>query len=301
MPELPELVIYAERLTDRLKGRSAISVRSFHPFVLRTMTPVLTDFAGRRFLEAERVGKQLLLNFENDWALGFHLMLAGRLLFRETPTFRPHRTRTLFAVDFEGGLTLEMTEEGTKRRASVRAFDSAAARDAFRAEASPGLDPMGPQFEAGEYGRRLRAQNHQLKTALRERSILSGVGNAYADEILFEARLAPTKLTSSLSDADIERLTTATRDILGRWIDRIRDSSREELPTKQREWRSTMNVHGKTNEPCPVCSTLIARISFKDSETNYCPTCQNEGRLLADRRLSRLKIPRKPPERPRGK
>ncbi|MGH2571406.1 MAG: zinc finger domain-containing protein, partial [bacterium] len=198
----------------------------------------------------------------------------------------------LLTLTFDGGTILEMTEAGTKKRASVHVL----ARRAELARLDRGIDPFDPDLGPARLGELLRARNRQLKGALRATELLAGIGNAYSDEILFAARLSPLRLTHSLDGEEVARLHAAMRDTLRLWIDRVRQRCPEGLPVKQNDWRREMAVHGKTGEPCPACGGPVAVISLKDSETNYCPACQNKRRLLADRRLSRLGI-RRPPRR----
>ena len=292
MPELPELEIYRERLAAALAGRRVEAARAHSPFVVRTAKPPLADVAGRRVTAVERAGKHLLLALEGSLLVAFHLMLAGRLHLKAADGYKPHRRRTLLTLAFDGGTILEMTEAGTKRQASVHVL----ARRADLARLDRGIDPFDSDLGPARLGKLLRVRNRQLKGALRAPELLAGIGNAYSDEILFAARLSPLRLTQALGDEEIERLHAAIRDTLRLWIDRVRERCPEGLPVKQDLWRQEMAVHGKTGEPCPACGGPVAVISLKDSETNYCPACQNEGRLLADRRLSRLGI-RRPPRR----
>jgi formamidopyrimidine-DNA glycosylase len=298
VPELPELTIYAERLEEALGGRALLRPRVHDPFVLRSVDPPLEAIEGRRAEGVARRAKFLVVELGaspgNDapprLELALHLMLGGRLHLRDPAAWKPHRKRTLFSVASDGGPLLEMTEAGTKRRASLSVLGPAS--DRRRLER--GVDPLDPALDAATLGAILRRRNRQLAGALRDPEGLAGIGNAYADEILFAARLSPVKLTSRLDDAEIERLHAAMRSVLSDWTERVRRACPEGLPVRQKDWRAGMAVHGRAGEPCPVCGEPIGRIARKDAETNYCPTCQNEGRLLADRRLSRLGI-RRPP------
>ena len=288
MPELPELFIYRERLEEKLQGKKLLHIELRNPFVLRTHEPSLASFVGRRLVEVRRTGKRLILVFEGGSCLAFHLMLAGRLHLRDQERFRAHPKRTLLAMEFEGGLILEMTEAGTKRRASLHA-----ANDVSGVEPEHlGIDPLSDEMTGPNLKKKLCLENRRLKSALRDSAIATGIGNAYSDEILFAAQLSPLRLTHSLEDPEIERLAESCRRTIQDWIERVRAACPEGLPTSQKDWRKDMCVHGRAGEPCPVCGTPIARISYKDNETNYCPRCQNEGKLHADRRLSRLGIPR---------
>jgi formamidopyrimidine-DNA glycosylase len=288
MPELPELTVYRERLEERLRGRRLERIDLRNPFALRTHDPALSSFEGRNVEAVLRTGKRLALVFEGGPALVFHLMLAGRLHLHDANRFRPRAKRTLLAMAFEGSVVLEMTEAGTQRRASVHAVNNV--RELERE--NEGLDPESGQMNAKSLAAKLKDENRQLKSALRDSTIMTGIGNAYSDEILFAAKLSPLRLTQSLDDAEIKRLVESIGQVLSEWTERVRAACPQGLPTSQKDWRKDMAVHGRTGEPCPVCRTPIARISYKDNETNYCPRCQNEGKLLADRRLSRLGIPR---------
>ena len=290
MPELPELWVYRERLEEALGGQRAGAPQLLDPFVLRTVDPPLASLEGRALTAVDRRSKYLLLEFDGGMTAAFHLMLAGRLHLKDAAKFRPHRKRTVFALPFESAPTLEMTEAGTKRRASLHLL----ANRAELAKIDRGLEPFDDALTAPRLGELLRSRNAHVKTALRAPDLLSGIGNAYSDEILFAARLSPVRLTSRLTDGEIARLHAAIRDTLTHWIDRVRTACPEGLPVQQDRWRREMAVHGKPGQPCPECGGPIARIASQDSETNYCPACQNEGRLLADRRLSRLGIRRLP-------
>jgi len=286
VPELPELIVYRERLAETLAGRTVTDVRVLDPFVLRTVEPAADAAKDRRILGASRHSKFLLLDVEGPIHFAFHLMLGGRLHLRPADGFRPHRRRTVFALT-AGDVVLEMTEAGTRRKASLHVL--AAPADLDRIER--GVEPLSDELTAERLGELLRGTNRQVKGALRDPALLAGIGNAYSDEILFAARLSPLRLTRRLTDGEIAGLHAAVRETLTAWADRVRAACPEGLPVKQDLWRRDMAVHGKTGEPCPRCGTRIARISFRDSETQYCPECQNEGRRLADRRRSRLGIP----------
>jgi formamidopyrimidine-DNA glycosylase len=292
LPELPELWVYRERLEESLGGARVVAPHVHDPFVLRTVEPPLSELADRVLTGVERRAKYLILVFEGPLHLAFHLMLAGRLHLKDAEKFRPHRKRTRLSLAFDGGTVLEMTEAGSKRRASVHLLG---ARDELD-HIERGMEPFDPDLTPERLAELLRSQNRQLKKALRAPTLLSGIGNAYSDEILFSARLSPVRLTGRLRDEEIEGLHAAMRRTLEEWIARVRERCPAGLPVKQSNWRREMAVHGKTGEPCPRCDETIARISLRDSDTNYCPSCQNEGRLLADRRLSRFGI-RRPPRR----
>lgn len=289
MPELPELVVYRERLEGALGGRIVGDVRVHDPFVLRTVEPPLESARGRRIEGASRRGKFLLLDLEGPLHLAFHLMLGGRLHLKPAATFRPHRRRTVFSLE-AGDKVLEMTEAGSRRKASLHVLASPGDLDRIER----GVEPLSDELTPERLGELLRARNRQLKKALRDPSLVAGIGNAYSDEILFAARLSPLRLTGRLDDGEILALHRAVRETLTTWTDRVRAACPDGLPVKQDAWRRDFAVHGKAGEPCPRCGARILRISFRDSETCYCPDCQNEGRALADRRRSRLGIPRGP-------
>jgi formamidopyrimidine-DNA glycosylase len=290
MPELPELEVMRERLTEALVGRCVTAAKLHDPFVLRSVEPPFAELEGATFTGVHRRAKRIVLDTDRDVHVAVHLMLGGRLHLKAAEGFKPHRKRTLLSVAVDDGTLLEMTEAGTKRRASVLLF-----RGELPAQLDRGVDPLDEALTAAEFARRLRARNRQLKGALRHPDVVAGIGNAYADEILHAARLSPLKLTGKLTDEEIERLHATLRDLLLDWIDRVRDACPEGLPTNQNLWRKHMAVHGRPGEPCPACGEPVQRISFKDSETHYCPACQNDGRLLADRRMSRFGVRR--PER----
>ncbi|MBZ0269409.1 formamidopyrimidine-DNA glycosylase [bacterium] len=295
MPEFPELEVTRERLGQALLGRPVAEAKLYDPFVLRTVDPPWDGLAGRRVTAVLRQAKFLVIRF-GDVDLAIHLMLGGRLRLREPAKFKPHRKRTLASLTFDEDddgappVLLEMTEAGTKRRASLQLFGP----DSDRAKLLRGTEPLDPALDAEALAVLLRSRNQHVTRALRDPELLAGIGNAYADEILFAARLSPVKLTSRLTDDEIARLLEAVRTTLLDWTDRVRDACPEGLPARQADWRKHMAVHGRAGQPCPECGSAIGRIARKDAETNYCPACQNEGKLLADRRLSRFGI-RRPP------
>ncbi|MBA3556802.1 MAG: formamidopyrimidine-DNA glycosylase [Gemmatimonadales bacterium] len=281
MPELPDVVVYLEALERRILGRRLERVRLASPFVLRTVDPPVTALAGRRVLGLRRMGKRLVWDLEDDVFLVIHLMIAGRLRWAATGAKVPGKVG-LVAFDFDGG-TLLLTEAGSKRRASLHIVAGHSALAAFE---RGGLEPL--EAEEGEFVQRLRLENHTVKRALTDPRLFSGIGNAYSDEILHRARLSPLRLTSRLSEEEGARLYAATQKVLTEWTERLRQETGDDFPQKVTAFRSGMAVHGRFRQPCLDCGTPIQRIRYAENETNYCPACQTEGRLLADRGLSRL-------------
>ena len=281
MPELPDVVIYLEALERRVLGRRLQGVRLASPFVLRSVDPPVSALAGRRVVSLRRMGKRLVLGLEDDLFIVIHLMIAGRLRWAAAGAKAPGKIG-LAAFDFEDG-TLLLTEAGSKRRASLHLVAGESALAAFE---RGGLEPL--DVEETEFVRRLRFENHTLKRALTDPRLFSGIGNAYSDEILHRARLSPLRLTSRLSEEDAARLYHATRSVLTEWTERLRLQAGQGFPEKVTAFREGMAVHGRFRHPCPVCGSPIQRIRYAENETNYCPVCQTEGRLLANRGLSRL-------------
>jgi formamidopyrimidine-DNA glycosylase len=281
MPELPDVVVYCEALDERVAGQPLLRVRIVHPFVLRTADPPLSSVEHRRVMSVRRLGKRIVISLEDDLFVVIHLMIAGRLRWLGDSQQPPGRiTQALF--DFPVG-TLALTEAGTRRRASlhvVRGVDALAAFDAGGLEVE--------QADAATFAARLRAENHTLKRALTDPRIVSGVGNAYSDEILHRAKLSPIALTQKLGDDAMNRLFGATKSVLAEWTERLRQASAGEFPLKVTAFRPGMAVHGRFREPCPVCGSPVQRIVYAETECNYCATCQTGGVVLADRALSRL-------------
>jgi formamidopyrimidine-DNA glycosylase len=281
MPELPDVELYRSALTARVAGQPIDAVRIGNPFVVRTYDPPIDAVAGRTVLGIRRLGKRLVFALDDELFLVLHLMIAGRLRWRERGAAIPGKIG-LLAVDFPVG-TLLLTEAGSKRQAAVHVVRGEAAL----AEHDPGgLEIFDADLAA--FASRLRADNHTLKRALTDPHIFSGIGNAYSDEILHAARLSPMKLTASLSDEEIERLFHATRDTLQIWIERLARESGGDFPEKVTAFRPEMAVHGRFGMPCPVCGEPVQRIVYARNEANYCAGCQTERRLLSDRALSRL-------------
>jgi formamidopyrimidine-DNA glycosylase len=282
MPELPDITVYIEALERRLRGARLESTRIAHPFLLRTFDPPLSALYGRRVVALRRVGKRIAIGFDGDHWLVLHLMIAGRLHWLEASgTARKGRGALAYFV-FDTG-TLTLTEAGSKRRAALFVFGSS--------QQLTGTDPGGLEVldaSLEEFRARLAAENHTLKRSLTDPRTFSGIGNAYSDEILHRARLSPVTLTKKLDPEAIMRLYQAARTVLTEWTDRLRAQACAEFPEKVTAFRPQMAVHGRFGKPCPVCGTAVQRIRYVENETNYCPRCQTEGRVLADRSLSRL-------------
>jgi formamidopyrimidine-DNA glycosylase len=282
MPELPDVVVYLERLTALILGVRLLHVRVRNPFVLRSVSPTPEDLAGRRVMALRRIGKRIVIGVEGDLFIVIHLMIAGRLRWRG-PAEKPLAGKLVQAAfEFENG-TLFFTEAGSKRRASMTLV---AGETALQAIDRGGIEPLDATL--AEFAERLRSESHTVKRALTDPRLFSGIGNAYSDEILHRARMAPTALTRKMSDDDIARLYAATRETLLEWTDRLRAQTGDGFPEKVTAFREGMAVHGRFREPCPVCGSPVQRIVYADNETNYCARCQTNGRLLADRALSRL-------------
>jgi len=281
VPELPDVVVYCEALAVRVRGQPLGAARIVHPFVLRTVEPPPSALHGRRVLHVRRLGKRIVIAFEGDLFLVLHLMIAGRLRWLERGK-RPPARITLALFEFPQG-TLAMTEAGTKRRASLHVLDGAGSLASLDAGGLEVADADLPTFAA-----RLRAENHTLKRALTDPRVLSGIGNAYSDEILHRAKLSPFAQTRKLDDDAMTCLYEATRAVLAEWTARLRTAAGGAFPEKVTAFRPEMAVHGKFRQPCPVCGTAVQRIVYAENESNYCPVCQTGGVVLADRALSRL-------------
>ena len=281
MPELPDVELYRSALTARVSGQPIEAVRVGNPFVVRTYDPPIAAIAGRTVRGIRRLGKRLVFELDGTLFIVVHLMIAGRLRWRDRGAAIPGKIG-LLAFDFPEG-TLLLTEAGSKRQAAVHLVKGDAALDEHNRGGLEVLDADLPAFAA-----RLVADNHTLKRALTDPHIFSGIGNAYSDEILHAARLSPMKLTASLSDEEVERLFHATRDTLQVWIERLAKETGEDFPEKVTAFRPEMAVHGKFGKPCPVCGDPVQRIVYAHNEANYCARCQTGGRLLSDRALSRL-------------
>jgi formamidopyrimidine-DNA glycosylase len=283
MPELPDVVVYIEALTPRVVGQRLARLHLLSPFVLRSVDPPIESIQGQIVRDVRRVGKRIVFGFEEALFLVLHLMIAGRLRWRE-PARKPGMGPKLILASFEfSNGTLFFTEASSKKRASmqlVRGEETLAALD------PGGIEPLDATLE--EFHGALMRENHTLKRALTDPHLFSGIGNAYSDEILHAARLSPLKLTRSLSDDELLRLRDATRATLRLWIERLRRDLGGSFPEKVTAFRDDMAVHGRFKEPCPVCGAPVQRIVYAENECNYCARCQTGGRLLADRSLSRL-------------
>jgi formamidopyrimidine-DNA glycosylase len=284
MPELPDIVVYVERLAARLAGQPLRAIRLTNPFVLRSVDPPLEVAQGRQVRDVRRLGKRIVVDLGDGLFLVLHLMIAGRLRWRAATGkvgAVPARIG-LATFEFPAG-SLILTEAGTKRRAWLRLVQGE--------ESLQALDPGGLEvLDAGPdaFQVALRRENHTIKRALTDPRLFSGIGNAYSDEILHRARLSPVRLTRQLSDAEVEGLRLAARETLLDWTARLRLESGEDFPEGVTAFREGMAVHGRFRKPCPVCQAPVQRIVYAENEANYCARCQTGGRLLADRALSRL-------------
>jgi formamidopyrimidine-DNA glycosylase len=281
MPELPDITVYIEALDSRIVGETLEQTRIPKPFLLRSVDPPISAAQGKRVIGVRRMGKRIVVELEDDLFLVVHLMIAGRLRWVPAGGKVPGKIG-LAAFDFTNG-TLILTEAGSKRRASLWLVRGEQSLEQFE---RGGLEVL--ESDLAEFTERLIRENHTLKRSLTDPTLFSGIGNAYSDEILHRAKLSPVKHTRRLSDEEIQRLFDATRATLTEWTDRLREEYRGDFPAKVTAFRDEMAVHGKFGKPCPVCATPVQRIRYADNETNYCPRCQTEGKLLADRALSRL-------------
>jgi formamidopyrimidine-DNA glycosylase len=283
MPELPDVTVYVEALEQRLVDQPLTGFAVLNVFALRTVEPPLDALVGRSVVAVRRLGKRIVLVFDAELYLVIHLMIAGRLRWIPTGVRAKVPKRIALAeLDFPTG-ALVLTEAGTTRRASIHVLAGAASLAQFD---RGGLEVLDAPRDA--FAERLARENHTLKRSLTDPRLFSGIGNAFSDEILHRARLSPLKLTSRLTDGEATRLYEATRSVLLEWTDRLRRETGSGFPEKVTAFREGMAVHGRYREPCPDCGTAVQRIRYRDNETNYCPRCQTEGRLLADRALSRL-------------
>jgi formamidopyrimidine-DNA glycosylase len=316
MPELPDIVVYLSALNERIAGRKLERVRLNSPFLLRTAAPPISAVQGQTVSELRRLGKRICIGLEGDLWLVLHLMIAGRLHWKPTspvgPGARAPRKarmpskRDLAAFEFDNG-TLSLTEAGTKRRASLHILEGqdnlrALDRGGVELFQEPGSANSGRANQPGSHGGAmlgefidlqsftsvLQSENHTLKRALTDPRLFSGIGNAYSDEILWEARLSPVRLTQKLTGDEVERLHDATRKTLTHWVERLHEEAGDRFPEKVTAFREGMAVHGRYKQICPRCGAKIQRIRYATNETNYCPHCQTGDKLLADRALSRI-------------
>lgn len=280
MPELPDITLYVDRLAEKVQGRVLRRVKVLNPFLLRTALPPLAEAEGRTVIDVERLGKRVVLALDNGRFLVIHLMIAGRLRWL-LPGGKPPGKISLAVFEFDEG-SVVLTEAGSKRRASLHVL---ADRAALQAMDPGGLDVMSASL--ADFSERLTRENHTLKRQLTDPRLFSGIGNTYSDEILFRAQLSPIALSQKLEAPQIERLYHATQAVLQEWITRLGVEAGD-WPEKVTAFHPQMAVHGKYNQPCPVCGTPVQRIVYADNETNYCARCQTGGKLLADRALSTL-------------
>jgi formamidopyrimidine-DNA glycosylase len=281
MPELPDVVVYAESLERRIVGEILERVRLISPFVLRTAVPPIAHAEAKRVRSVHRLGKRIVVGLDEELFLVLHLMIAGRLRWLARDGKPPARI-TLALFDFRPG-TLVFTEAGTKRRASLHLVKGNAALAQFD---MGGLEIA--RADLASFHERLVRENHTLKRVLTDPRLFSGIGNAYSDEILHRAKLSPVALTQKLGGQEIERLYTAAREVLAEWTARLREETGQGFPEKVTAFRPQMAVHGRYGKPCPVCGAPVQRIVYAENETNYCARCQTGGTILADRALSRL-------------
>jgi formamidopyrimidine-DNA glycosylase len=287
VPEYPDIVVYIEALEKRIQGQTLEQVSLNSPFLLRTAIPPIATVEGKHVVQLRRLGKRICVGLEDDLWLVLHLMIAGRLHWKEAKG--KFSRRDLAAFKFPNGV-LTLTEAGTQKRASLHLVSGEAGLRS--------LDPGGleilpdntnkPAITFEVFAETLQSQNHTLKRALTNPRLFSGIGNAYSDEILFEARMSPIKLTQKLTQEELRQLYEAAKTSLRAWAQRLRDDAGNKFPEGVTAFREGMAVHGRYKQPCPRCTTKIQRIRYASNETNYCPVCQTGGRLLADRALSRI-------------
>jgi formamidopyrimidine-DNA glycosylase len=281
MPELPDILAYTRALEPRIVGQPLERVRLLSPFLLRTTQPAIADVEGRTVRELRRVGKRIAIGVEGDLWLVLHLMIAGRLYWRP-PKVKLAGRQYLAAFDFPEG-TLTLTEAGSKRRASLEIVSG---EEGLRSLDPGGIDVLAADLDG--FRAALSVENHTLKRALTDPRLVSGIGNAYSDEILHAAQLSPLTQTQKLKSHEWERLFAATRHTLELWVKYLEAEANERFPEKVTAFRKEMAVHGRYGQPCPVCGEKVLRIRYADNETNYCAKCQTGGKVLADRGLSRL-------------
>ena|SRR5215813_272011 len=300
MPELPDVTVYIEALEQRILGHQLEKLQLASPFLLRTATPSISSVQGKTVIELRRLGKRICIGLDEQLWLVLHLMIAGRLHWKEGVVASAAKPPSKFkaqiaAFQFDNGL-LSLTEAGTQRRASLHLVEGESGLSSldpggvelFKRDQRDQNKGLGRFIDLQTFTRVLTSENHTLKRALTDPRLFSGVGNAYSDEVLWQAQLSPVKLTQKLTDEEVARLHQATRDTLIEWVERLRQEAAGDFPEKVTAFRKHMATHGRYKEPCPRCGTKIQRIRYAANETNYCPTCQTGGKLLADRALSRL-------------
>ena len=281
MPELPDVTVYVELIEAKTRGHAIDRVRIASPFVVRSVDPPIREVEGKIVRDVRRIGKRIAIGLDDDLWIVIHLMIAGRFRWLKPGAKIPGRLG-LAAFDFDVG-TLLLTEAGTQRRASITVVRGEAALDEID---RGGVEPL--EVDEKAFSEQLTKENHTLKRSFTDPTLFSGIGNAYSDEIFHRAKISPIKLTSRLTADEISRLYHATREVLIEWTDRLRKEAGGEFPAKVTAFHDEMAVHGKYGKPCPVCGTPVQRIRYASNETNYCARCQTEGKLLADRALSRL-------------
>ena len=280
MPELPDIVAYIHALKTRVLNQPIRDIQLSSPFLLRSVNPPLREAVGKKVTNLLLLGKRIVVGLEDDLFIVIHLMIAGRFHWKEKRV-RPNR-QTLATFVFGSG-TLTLTEAGSKKRASLHLVRGEAA---LAAHDPGGLEVL--EADLNSFRAALVRENHTLKRALTDPHLFSGIGNAYSDEILHRARMSPLKLTKRLDDFEVRLLYEAVQKTLLFWSDKLRRDAKEDFPEKVTAFREDMAVHGRHRQPCPRCGTAVQRISYAENESNYCPSCQTGGRLLADRALSRL-------------
>ena len=281
MPELPDIVTYLRALEPRVVGQPLEALRLASPFVLRSVDPPVRELTGKRVLGLSRLGKRIVMELEGELFVVVHLMVSGRFQWKKRGDKVPGKVG-LGAFDFPTG-SLIFTEASTKKRASIHLVRGRAGLAGF---SRGGVEPL--EIDLPTFTEALQRERHTLKRALTDPRLFSGIGNAYSDEILHAAQLSPVTRTDRLDAAQITRLYETTRRVLTEWTDRLSKEAEHEFPTKVTAFRPEMAVHGKFDQPCPVCGTKVQRIVYAENESNYCPRCQTGGKLLADRSLSRL-------------
>ena len=281
MPELPDVIVYVELIASKTVGRKIERARIASPFVVRSVDPPIRDVEGKIVREVRRIGKRIAIGLDDELWIVIHLMIAGRFRWLKPGAKIPGRLG-LAAFDFENG-TLVLTEAGTQRRASITVVKG----ESLLADIDRGgVEPL--EVDEKTFAAQLAKENHTLKRSFTDPTLFSGIGNAYSDEIFHRARISPIRLTSRLTPQEVTRLYNATREVLVEWTERLRNEAGGEFPAKVTAFHEEMAVHGKYGKPCPVCGSPVQRIRYASNETNYCARCQTEGKLLADRALSRL-------------